>query len=119
MNLAQYNAFCKTLPQATNVVQWGGASVWKVAGKVFAIGWFDKSVDHGITFKCSPMSFEMLRGLDGCRPAPYFASRGMKWIQRTQEAELSDKEIKAYLRESHRLAAAGLSKKKQRALGLE
>jgi len=119
MNLAGYNTFCAALPQTTNVVQWGGASVWKVGGKVFAIGWFDNSVDHGITFKCSPMSFEMLRSLDGCRPAPYFASRGMKWIQRTKQIELSDKELKAYLRESHRLVAAGLSKKKQRELGLE
>jgi predicted DNA-binding protein (MmcQ/YjbR family) len=119
MSLAQYNAFCAGLRQSTNVVQWGGASVWKVAGKVFAIGWFYNSVEHGITFKCSPMSFEMLRSLDGCRPAPYFASRGMKWIQRTKQAELSDKELKAYLRESHRLVARGLSKKQQRELGLE
>ncbi len=119
MNLAQYNTFCKSLPSATNVVQWGGGSVWKVGEKVFAIGWFDNSVDHGITFKCSPMSFEMLQQLDGCRPAPYLASRGMKWIQRTNQAELSDKELKAYLRESHRLVAAGLSKKRRKELGLE
>jgi predicted DNA-binding protein (MmcQ/YjbR family) len=119
MNVAQYNTFCAALSHTTNVVQWGGASVWKVGGKVFAIGWFDNSVDHGITFKCSPMSFEMLQELEGCRPAPYLASRGMKWIQRTNDEALSDKELKAYLRESHRLAAAGLSKKKQRELGLE
>jgi predicted DNA-binding protein (MmcQ/YjbR family) len=119
MNLTQYNAFCKSLPSATNVVQWGGASVWKVGGKVFAIGWFENSSDHGITFKCSPMSFEMLQQLDGCRPAPYLASRGMKWIQRTKETELSDKELKAYLRESHRLVALSLSKKKRKELGLE
>ena len=119
MNLTQYNAFCASLPHTTNVVQWGGASVWKVGGKVFAIGWFDNSADHGITFKCSPMSFEMLCGLEGCRPAPYFASRGMKWIQRTRKVELSDKGLKAYLRASHRLVAAGLSKKMQGALGLE
>ena len=119
MNLSQYNAFCKSLPQATNVVQWGGASVWKVGGKVFAIGWFDNSTDHGITFKCSPMSFEMLQHLKGCRPAPYLASRGMKWIQRTSKAELSDKELKAYLKESHKLVAMGLSKKRRRELGLE
>ena len=119
MNVAQYNTFCAALPHTTNVVQWGGASVWKVGGKVFAIGWFDNSVDHGITFKCSPMSFEMLQELEGCRPAPYFASRGMKWIQRTREAELSDKELKSYLHESHLLVASGLSKKMQLALGLE
>ncbi len=119
MNLAQYNSFCKALPSTTHVVQWGGASVWKVGAKVFAIGWFDNSADHGITFKCSPMSFEMLQQLEGCRPAPYLASRGMKWIQRTADTELSDKELKTYLRESHCLVASGLSKKKQRELELE
>ena len=40
MTLAQYNACCAGLPHATHVVQWGGAPVWKVAGKVFAsAGW--------------------------------------------------------------------------------
>jgi predicted DNA-binding protein (MmcQ/YjbR family) len=119
MTLTQFNAFCKSMPHTTNVVQWGGASVWKVGGKVFAIGWFDNSVDHGITFKCSPLSFEMLGELEGCRPAPYFASRGMKWIQRTNAVSLSDKELKTYLRESHRLVALGLSKALQRELGFE
>jgi predicted DNA-binding protein (MmcQ/YjbR family) len=119
MNLARYNAFCKSLPHTTNVVQWGGASVWKVGDKVFAIGWFDGSADHGITFKCSPLSFDMLKELEGCRPAPYLASRGMKWIQRTSDAELSDADLKAYLKESHRLVTLGLSKKKRIELGLE
>ncbi len=44
MNQRQFNAFCKTLPATTHVVQWGGASVWKVGGKVFAIGWFDEEI---------------------------------------------------------------------------
>ena len=119
MNLSHYNRFCKALPQSTHVVQWGGASVWKVGGKVFAIGWFDKSADHGITFKCSALSFEMLRTVEGCRPAPYLASRGMKWIQRTSDAVLSDAELKTYLRASHRLVIETLSKKRRRELGLE
>jgi predicted DNA-binding protein (MmcQ/YjbR family) len=119
VTLNQYNAFCKSLPHATHVVQWGGAHVWKVGGKVFAIGWFDNSKDHGITFKCSGMSFEMLKQVEGCRPAPYFASRGMTWIQRTSEISLDDKDLKTYLRESFKLAAASLSKKSQRALGFE
>jgi predicted DNA-binding protein (MmcQ/YjbR family) len=122
MKLSQYNAFCQSLPHAHHVVQWGGAQVWKVGGlkdgKVFAIAWFDGSVDEGITFKVSPLSFELLKEQEGCRPAPYLASRGMKWIQRTNAAFLSDKDLKTYLRESHRLAAANLTKKKRVELGL-
>lgn len=124
MTPKQYNTFCKSLPHAHFVEQWGGAQVWKVgtslkAGKVFAIAWFDNSVDHGITFKCSPMSFELLKEQEGCRPAPYLASRGMKWIQRTSDRSLSDKDLKIYLRESHRLATANLTRKARLELGLD
>ena len=118
MTPKSYNAFCKSLPHTSYVVQWGGAHVWKVGGKVFAIAWLDGSTDHGITFKCSPISYEMLRQQEGCRPAPYLASRGMKWIQRTSDASLSDADLKTYLRESHRLAAANLTKAKRKELGL-
>jgi predicted DNA-binding protein (MmcQ/YjbR family) len=37
MNLAEYNAFCGSFEATSHVVQWGGAHVWKVGGKVFAI----------------------------------------------------------------------------------
>ncbi len=119
MTPKSYNAFCQSLPHTTNVVQWGGAHVWKVSGKVFAIAWFDDSVDHGITFKCSALSYELLKQQEGCRPAPYFASRGMTWIQRTSSASLSDHDLKTYIRESHRLAAANLTKTKRKELGLD
>ncbi|WP_348541452.1 MmcQ/YjbR family DNA-binding protein [Sulfitobacter albidus] len=29
--------FCASLPHATHVVQWGGADVYKVGGKLFAV----------------------------------------------------------------------------------
>lgn len=119
MNLAQYNRFCKSLPHATHVVQWGGAHVWKVGTKVFAIGGWQQAGDSlAVTFKCSQMSFDMLKEQPGCRPAPYLASRGMLWIQRTSDASVSDADLKAYLRESHRLAALNLPRKVQRELGL-
>ena len=37
----EYNRFCASLHATTHVVQWGGAHVWKVGGKVFAIGGWD------------------------------------------------------------------------------
>jgi predicted DNA-binding protein (MmcQ/YjbR family) len=119
MTLDRYNAFCSMLPHATHVVQWGGAHVWKVGGKVFAIaGWQEEGKALAVTFKCSEMSYELLKERRGCRPAPYLASRGMLWIQRTNVASLGDAALKDYLRQSHRLAAANLPKKTQRALGL-
>jgi predicted DNA-binding protein (MmcQ/YjbR family) len=60
----------------------------------------------------------MLRGKPGLRPAPYLASRGMKWIQHYAEPGLSDNDLKEYLAESHRIVSLGLTKKKQKQLGL-
>ncbi|MCH9807609.1 MAG: MmcQ/YjbR family DNA-binding protein [Alphaproteobacteria bacterium] len=119
MDVEDYNAFCKGLAHTTHVVQWGGAHVWKVAGKVFAVGgWQDEDEQLFVTFKCSEMSFDMLKEMPGCRPAPYLASRGMKWIQRTSEETLNDEALRDYLKESYRLVASGLPKKKQKELGL-
>ena len=118
MILDEYNTFCASLPLANHVVQWGGAHVWKVASKVFAIGGWDDGGELFVTFKCSPMSFEMLKSQPGLRPAPYLASRGMLWIQRTGDGSMDDAALKDYLRESHRLAGMNLPKKVQRELGL-
>ena len=100
------------------MVQWGGAHVWKVGGKVFAIGGWEKRKYPGITFKVSDISYEILQDQDGLRPAPYLASRGMKWIQNYAEPGLCDDDLKAYLTESHRIVSLGLTKKKQKELGL-
>ena len=117
MTYEQYNRFCQSLAATSYVVQWGGSHVWKVGGKVFAIGGWD-SGSAAITFKVSKLSFEMLKEQPGLRPAPYLASRGMSWIQHYEKPGLKDKDLKAYLRESHRIVSLGLSKKKQRELGL-
>jgi predicted DNA-binding protein (MmcQ/YjbR family) len=119
MTYKEYNAFCKSLPATTYVMQWGGSHVWKVGGKVFAIGGWDDGEEAHITFKVSPLAYEMLKDKRGLRPAPYLASRGMKWIQRYGKPGLSDKDLKGYLKESHRIVALGLSKKKRRELGLD
>jgi Uncharacterized protein conserved in bacteria len=141
MSPDEFNDFCASLPVTSHVVQWGGADVWKVADKMFAIGFFGQdyrnwpggkpppgtTIKPGgpspaqghITFKVSPLSFEIMSEQPGLRPAPYLASRGMSWIQHYAKPGLSDDELKQYLRESHRLVAAGLSKKKQRELGLD
>ena len=123
MTYEEYNAFCGGLPATSHVVQWGGADVWKVGGKVFAIGWFDREGEPrgafpGITFKVSEIAYEMLKGQRGLRPAPYLASRGMKWIQHYAKPGLTDGELRDYLRQSHLIVSRGLPKKTRIALGL-
>jgi predicted DNA-binding protein (MmcQ/YjbR family) len=75
MTLEEYDEFCASLPHSTHVIQWGGASVWKVGGKVFAIAGWGGSRLLAVTFKCSPASFDILKEQPGLRPAPYMASR--------------------------------------------
>jgi predicted DNA-binding protein (MmcQ/YjbR family) len=125
MTLDEYNAFCASLPHTSHVVQWRGAHVWKVggpSGKVFAIGrWLEPDADPDvstISFKCSPMSYEMLCGQPGLIPAPHLASRGMKWVQRTGDESMDDAALMDYLRESHRQAGLNLTKKVRIELGM-
>lgn len=117
MDVDQFNAHCAALGPTTHVVQWGGAHVWKIGGKVFAIGGWSGGPGLAITFKCSPMSFELLKGQPGLRPAPYLASRGMSWIQRTSAESLDDDGLRTYLAESFRLAGLGLTRKARAELG--
>ncbi|TGS88776.1 MAG: MmcQ/YjbR family DNA-binding protein, partial [Mesorhizobium sp.] len=58
MTLDDYNSFCASLPRATHVVQWGGAHVWKVGGKVFAIGGWNEGKQLFVTFKCSDIAYD-------------------------------------------------------------
>jgi predicted DNA-binding protein (MmcQ/YjbR family) len=117
MTYEEFNAFCRSLPATTYVVQWGGSHVWKVGGKVFAIGgWRD--VEPSFTFKVSDISYEMLKQQPGLRPAPYLASRGMNWIQHFAKPGLSDGELRGYIRQSHIIVSQGLSKKRQVDSGL-
>ena len=114
MTLDDYNDFCRSLPHTSHVVQWGGSHVWKVGGKVFAVA--GASEGFAVSFKCSPAAFDILREQPGCRPAPYLASRGMKWIQWYSPAAVDEDALRDYLRESRRLVIAGLPKKLRTAL---
>jgi len=117
MTYDDFNEFCRTLPATTYVVQWGGSHVWKVGGKVFAIGG-GRDDEPAFTFKVSDISYEILREQPGLRPAPYLASRGLKWIQHFARPGLSDGELWDYLRQSHAIVSQGLSKKRRIQLGL-
>lgn len=117
MTPEEFNAFCGMLPAATRVVQWGGSHVWKVGGKVFAIG-SRQGGEAGYTFKVGEVAYEILKEQPGLRPAPYLASRGMTWIQHFGRPGLSDGELKEYIRRSHAIVSQGLSKRKRAELGL-
>lgn len=118
MTYEEFNTYCESLPATTYVMQWGKSHVWKVAGKVFAIGGWDKNHGEAYTFKTSQLNFDILKDEAGYRPAPYLASRGFTWIQMYDCAKDSDDQLYDFLQESHRIVSLGLTKKKQKEFGL-
>lgn len=117
MNRDQINTFCATLAHSTHVVQWGNSDVWKVGGKVFAICGWTKG-ETAVIFKATPIAYEVLQDMKGVHPAPYFATRGMKWLQDTRDPGLSDRELQNHIIYSYEMAVAALTKKKRAELGL-
>lgn len=117
MTRDEFNAYCASLPQTTHVVQWGNSDVWKVGGKLFAVGGWEKD-DPAFTFKVSDLAFEVLSDQPGIRPAPYLASRGMKWLQHYAEPGLSDDSLKEHIHASYEMAISKLTKTLRAELGL-
>jgi len=48
----------------------------------------------------------------------HLASRGMMWMQQYDVPDTEDDELMYYLKESHRIASSGLTRKKQKEAGL-
>lgn len=123
MTREEFDAFCGALPAATHVVQWGGASVWKVGGKIFAVcsRWGrteeSKRPRERIAFKCSDLAYELLCQQPGIVPAPYLGRA--KWVQVQGARAMGRADLERYLAEAHRIVAGKLTKKARADLGLE
>ncbi len=117
MTREEFNRFCAALPATTHVIQWGNSDVWKVGGKVFALcGW--NNGQDAFTFKVTELGFEVLSDMPGMRPAPYLASRGLKWIQAHDPSAHSAEDLKAHIKTSYEMICAKLPKKTRFELGL-
>ena len=103
---------CRALPAVTKVVQWGGADVYKVGGRIFAIA----GQGGGFSFKVTDIAYEALTESGRARPAPYLTRA--KWVLFDNPADLDDAEIVAWLATVHALIAAKLTRAQRRELGL-
>jgi predicted DNA-binding protein (MmcQ/YjbR family) len=112
-SIAAFRRYVASLPATEIVEQWDG-HVAKVGGKVFAI-----IADAGtpIVFKVTEISFDGLTSLEGIGQAAYFAKRA--WVSVDKGAPLSDAELKAYIKASHEMIAAKLTRKARAELGLD
>ncbi len=102
------------------MVQWGNADVWKIGGKIFAIGsrWgkTNADIDVKISFKCSDFSYSLLVQEVGIIPAPYLARA--KWVQIESSDALSDDDMENYINAAYGIICKKLTKVKRKELGL-
>ena len=108
-----FSKFVTGMAGVTTVEQWGSL-VAKVGGKVFAL---ISGAGTPIVFKVSEISFDGLTTLEGIGQAAYFAKRA--WVSVGKGAPLTDAELKAYIKASHGMVAAKLTRKLRAELGLD
>jgi predicted DNA-binding protein (MmcQ/YjbR family) len=108
-----FSTHVSNLKAVTLHEQWD-CQVAKVGGKVFALIGLDSG--H-ITFKVTELSFDGLTDIEGIGQAPYFAKRA--WVSVSKGADLSDRDLKAYIKASHEMIAGKLTRKLRAELGLD
>jgi len=114
----EFDDYCCGLKSATHIVQWRGASVWKIGGKIFAIHPdLGDGQEHKFSFKCSDLSYQILCELPGIVPAPYLARA--KWVQITTEDAMSDEDIRAYIKTAYDIICRKLTRAKRAELGIK
>ncbi|WP_312160421.1 MmcQ/YjbR family DNA-binding protein [Phenylobacterium sp.] len=112
MTREEVEVLALALPAATRVVQWGGADVYKVGGKVFAIC----GLAGGLSFKVTEIGFMVLTDEGGPgRQAPYLAKG--QWVSVDLDA-VDAQEVAGWIAASHDLIAAKLTRKLRAELGL-
>ena len=128
LTLDQFNTVCGALPHSTKVIQWMGSHVWKVGGKVFAIGTphcnrgtkpEDQAGDTptSFTIKTEEHAAQFLREIEGIGIAPHL-KRG-NWLKFSLDCDMDEDGLKAYIEQSHRLIARSLTKKMRQELGFD
>jgi predicted DNA-binding protein (MmcQ/YjbR family) len=108
MDIEQVRAYCLSFPHVTENVQWGNDLVFKIGGKMFAVTVLE-AAGHCLSFKCTPEKFSELIEQDGVDPAPYVAR--YHWVALQRFNALSEKELKALLRDSYEMVLAKLPRK--------
>ena len=109
MDIESVRAYCLSFPHATENVQWGNDLVFKIAGKMFAVVVLEGASKYCLSFKCTEVKFAELIEQDGIDPAPYSAR--YHWVALQSFDVLSDRELKALLRNSYDLVFDKLPKK--------
>lgn len=113
MDVEWVRRHCKSMPHATEVVQWGNHLLFKIGGKMFAVLALEPA-ETWLSFKCSPDDFAELAERPGIIPAPYLARS--QWVALETADALSPAELKRLLTAAYLLILQRLPKKARAAL---
>jgi predicted DNA-binding protein (MmcQ/YjbR family) len=111
MDIESVRAYCLSLPNVTEKVQWDNDLLFLIGGKMFAVAALDAESRNRLAFKCAPEKFEELIEREGIIPAPYMARN--KWVSLQRFDALSEREIRSLIKSSYEMIFAKLPKKVQ------
>jgi predicted DNA-binding protein (MmcQ/YjbR family) len=108
---------CLAMPGATEEFPFGPEhSVFKVAGKIFALSPLGRSRPLRVSLKCEPALAEQLRaGHPAITPGYHLNKR--HWNTIVLDGSVADAMVRDMIEDSYDLIVAALPKAKQRALG--
>ena len=109
MDIETVHAYCLSFPHVTEEVLWGNDLVFKIGGKMFAVIGLDPASGHCMSFKSTPERFLELTEEEGIDPAPYVAR--YHWVALQRFNVLSERELKALLRNAYDLVFEKLPRK--------
>src|SRR5215510_11634792 len=98
VDIESLRAYCLSLPNATEDIQWGNDLLFRIGGKIFAGVGLEThdSAPHQLSFKCTPEVFSELIEKDGIIPAPYTAR--YHWVGVQQLNALPARQMKEQLK---------------------
>lgn len=110
MNIDLVRAYCLSLPQAAEKIQWENDLLFTIGGKIFAVTPLEPA-PFVLTFKPDPEHRLELLEIEGVEPAPYLARAG--WVSIRRWDTFRDSEWRDLIAESYRMIVSKLPKKLQ------
>lgn len=110
MNIDSVRAYCLSLPQAAEKIQWENDLLFTIGGKIFAVTPLEPA-PFVLTFKPDPEHRLELLEIEGVEPAPYLARAG--WVSVRRWDNFRDSEWRDLIAESYRMIVSKLPKKVQ------
>jgi predicted DNA-binding protein (MmcQ/YjbR family) len=116
MDAASLRRHCLAKPGAVEERPFGpDTSVFKVAGKIFALSWLD-GVPLEVSLKCEPELAEQFRGAYPAVRGGYHLNK-RHWNTVTLDGSLPDQLVADMIEDSYDLVVAGLPRKTRDELG--